>query len=153
MTVLPQTSLRCNVALAMDEMKVKEDLVYNKHTSQIVGFVNLGSTEQQLLALEQEETSAASPLATHVHLHAIGLFCFILRYIQPVCGADISVWDIIGAVESMGLKVIIVTADGASQNRKFFRMHQDPSGSNVSNGITYKTINMQCSREGGVLPQ
>ena len=54
------------VVLAMDKMKVKEYLVYNKHTSQIVGFVNLGSTEQQLLALEQEERRAASPLATHV---------------------------------------------------------------------------------------
>ena len=73
----------------------------------------------------------------------IGLFCFIFCYIEPVCGTVISnVWDVIGAVESTGLKVIAVTADGASQNRKFFPMHQDPSGSNVSNGITYKTINM-----------
>ena len=56
--------------------------------------------------------------------------------------ATSSLSAVIGAVESMGLKVIAVTADGASQNRKFFNMHQDPSESNVSNGITYKTINM-----------
>lgn len=131
-------------------MKVKKDLVYNKHTSQIVGFVNPGSTEQQLLALEQEERSAASPLATHVLQFMVRGICMRLDYtVSHFATSSLSVeqlypivWDVIRAVESMGLKVIIVTADGASQNRKFFRMHQDPSGSNVSNGITYKTINM-----------
>ena len=32
----------------VDEMKIKDDLVYNKHTGQINGNVNPGSTEQQL---------------------------------------------------------------------------------------------------------
>lgn len=81
------------VVLDMDEMKVKEDLVYNKHTSQIVGFfVNLGSTEQQLLALEQEERSAASPLATHVLHFMVRGICMRLDYpglfhilLHPAC--------------------------------------------------------------------
>ena len=42
------------MVLTLDEMKVREDLVYNKHTSQIVGYVNLGSTKDQLLALETD---------------------------------------------------------------------------------------------------
>lgn len=33
------------------------------------------------------------------------------------------VWEGIRIVESTGLKVIAVTADGAAQIRKFFRMH------------------------------
>lgn len=52
------------------------------------------------------------------------------------------VWEVIGAVESTGLKVIVVTTDGASPNRKFFRMHEDPSGTNVCNGVMYKTTNI-----------
>ena len=33
-----------HMVLAFDEI---EDLVYNKHTGQIIGYVNLGNTEQQ----------------------------------------------------------------------------------------------------------
>ena len=114
--------------------------MYNKHTSQIIGLVNLGNTEQQLLTLEQEERGTGSPVATH------GLQ-FMVRGIRsdyPVsyfATSSLSA-EVIGAVESTGLKMMIVTADGAFQNRKFFRMHRDPFGSNASNGITYKAINI-----------
>ena len=30
--------------MVMDEMYIKEDLVYNKHTGALVGFANLGDT-------------------------------------------------------------------------------------------------------------
>ena len=33
---------KCYVALLIDEMNVKEDLVYEKHTGQVVGFVSVG---------------------------------------------------------------------------------------------------------------
>ena len=36
------------VCLVMDEMYVKEDLVYNKHSGELVGFANLGETNEQL---------------------------------------------------------------------------------------------------------
>ena len=36
------------VCLVMDEMYVKEDLVYNKHSGERVGFANLGETNEQL---------------------------------------------------------------------------------------------------------
>ena len=35
-----------------------------------------------------------------------------------------------------------ITTDGAAANRKFFKMYQDPSGSNVANGVVYKINNM-----------
>ena len=34
------------------------------------------------------------------------------------------VWETIRLLESGGLRVLCVTADGASPNRKFFRMHK-----------------------------
>ena len=49
---LPNT--RKFVALLIDEMKVKEGLVYNKHTGEIVGFTSLGDINDNLLKLEQE---------------------------------------------------------------------------------------------------
>ena len=42
------------VALLIDEMKVKEGLVYYKHTDEIVGFMSLGDINDNLLKLEQE---------------------------------------------------------------------------------------------------
>ena len=42
------------VALLSDEMKIKEGLVYNKHTGEIVGFTSLGDINDNLLQLEQE---------------------------------------------------------------------------------------------------
>ena len=137
------------MVLAFDEIKIKEDLIYNKHTGQIIGYVNLGDIEQQLVALE-ENRSFISNVATH-------MLQFMLRGLSarlnnPVAHFATSaltakqlypmVWDVIGSVECTRLKVIIITANGASMNRKFFRMHKHPSGSNVENGIVYKTTNM-----------
>ena len=43
------------------------------------------------------------------------------------------VWEAIRQVEGIGCEVINITADGASPNRKFFRMHGD--------GLVYKAYN------------
>ena len=40
------------VILVMDEVHMKEDLVYNKHSGKLIGFVNLGETNNQLLSFE-----------------------------------------------------------------------------------------------------
>ena len=54
-----------HMVLTFDEMKIK-DLVYNKHTGQIIGYVNLGNTEQQLLLLEKGDKGTSSHVATHI---------------------------------------------------------------------------------------
>ena len=38
--------------LVMDEMHIKEDLVYDKHSGELVGFVNLGETNKHLIQFE-----------------------------------------------------------------------------------------------------
>ena len=40
------------VSLIMDEMYIKEDLVYNKHSGEVVGFANLSDTNTHLLQFE-----------------------------------------------------------------------------------------------------
>ena len=44
------------ICLVFDEVRIKEDLVYDKHSSQIIGFVNLGNINNQLLELERSQT-------------------------------------------------------------------------------------------------
>ncbi len=42
------------VVILMDEMYIREDLVYNKHTGQLIGFVNLGDINSNLLYFERQ---------------------------------------------------------------------------------------------------
>ena len=49
------------VAISFDEMKVQEDLVWNKHTGELVGFVDLGDVELNHAVLNKVDS-----LATHV---------------------------------------------------------------------------------------
>ena len=124
------------VGLLIDEMKVKEDIVYNKHTGQMIGFVRLGDLNDQLLALERkcdnDESESIHPtVAKHILcLMVRGMFFkleFPLAHFSTECvTADILfpiVWDGIRQLETAGFKVISITCDGASPNRKFFRMH------------------------------
>ena len=41
------------VILVMDEMHIKHDLVYDKHSGSLIGFVDLGNTNNQILEFEQ----------------------------------------------------------------------------------------------------
>lgn len=42
------------VILLLDEMYIRENLVYNKHTGEIVGFADLGDVNNHLLAFEKK---------------------------------------------------------------------------------------------------
>lgn len=48
------------------------------------------------------------------------------------------VWEAIERLERLGFKVHVITADGASANRKFFQMHHEGN----KNDICYKTKNL-----------
>ena len=58
------------IVITFDEMKIREGLVYDKYTDQLIGFVTLDDVSNHLLQLERSCTSAvptASPnLATHM---------------------------------------------------------------------------------------
>lgn len=133
--------------IALDEMKVKEHLVYNKYTGEVVGFTNLGNINDELLQLERVclGDEEHPPIATHLLVLMVRGIFFKLdfpyaHFATEGVTADLLfpiVWEAIRQIESIGLKVIFVTADGASQNRKFFRMHEDIEKS----PITYKTRN------------
>ena len=128
---LPECRRFCS--LVVDEMKVKENLVYDKYTGEIVGFISLGDINDQLLELERDcqNNEEHPPIAKHVlALMVRGIF-FKLEFPYAHFGtenvtADLLfpiIWEGIQQLEGMGLKVICVTADGSSPNRKFFRMH------------------------------
>ena len=116
-------------SLIIDEMKSKkEGLVYNKQCGKVVGFADLGYINNELMQLEK---STEHPLiATHVLVLMVrGLF-FKLEFPYthfPTEGVSADtlypiVWEAVRRLEIDDVKVMCVTADGASSNRKFFRM-------------------------------
>ena len=138
---LPES--RKYVAILIDEMKIKEGLVYNKVSEEIVGFINQGDINDDLLKLEQR--GEHPPIAKYVLVLMVRGLLFKLVYPYGHFGTSgVSgdllypiVWEAIRRLEANGLKMLCITADGASSNRKFFRMHHDEDGSTLK----YKTKN------------
>lgn len=115
------------VILIMDEVHIKEELVYDKHEGCLIGFVNLGDINNQLmefeLALSQDKDS--TPLASSMLVLMVrGIFRKLnYPYAQFAC-TNLSgdqlfdpVWQAISRLERLGFQVLTLTCDGASPNR------------------------------------
>ena len=68
------------VGIVFDEMKIKEGIVYEKHSNEVVGFVNLGEVINQLMEFEracnnQSEQAQMPPIAKYINcLMVRGIF-------------------------------------------------------------------------------
>jgi len=136
------------VALILDKMYmyVKEDLVYNKHSGAFIGFRNLGNINEHLLqfqgSLEDDSSDTNEQLAkTMLVLMVRGLLSGLeFPYVQFPCATMTGdllfdpLWKAIARIERCGLKVLAVTADGASPNRRLFKIH-NPSSSDTSHKV------------------
>ncbi|SMN01233.1 hypothetical protein SPONN_2329 [uncultured Candidatus Thioglobus sp.] len=141
------------VALLFDEVKIKEDLVYNKYTGEMIGFINVTDINEYLLAYERSCSDPEQPckpkLATHMLVFMVRGICSSLKfpYAQfPVSSAsgDILhpiVWECVEHLEMIGLKVLSFVCDGASCNRKFYKMHE------IGNGVNYKVKNVYAEED------
>lgn len=134
------------VSLVFDEVKIKEDLVYNKHTGELIGFVNITDINHHLTAFEHHCHGEvhSHEVATHMLVFMVrGLFTRLkFPYVQfsvATASGDILhpiVWQCIEHLEMVGIKVLALVCDGASTNRKFFRMH------GKLKELTYKVTNI-----------
>ena len=81
--------------------------------------------------MEQEDKVDVSQVATHMLQFMVRGICMKLDYpVAHFATNNLSseqmypiVWVVVGQLEAIGLKVMVITADGASPNRKFFHMH------------------------------
>ena len=53
------------IVLLFDKMKLSESLVYDKHSAQVIGFIQLGDVNDQLTQFEHS-ADVHSPIATHM---------------------------------------------------------------------------------------
>lgn len=75
----------------MDEMHVKEDLIYNKHSGELIGFMNLGDINNHFInlqrAAEEGKSEKIQPLAKSLLVIMVrGLFSSLqFPYAQFAC--------------------------------------------------------------------
>ena len=135
-----------HVGIVFDEIKIKEWIVYDRHGCEILGFLNLGGVVNHLHDFEKlcngEEESYVPPVVCCFMVHGIFVktnFPYAQFATKSISSDELFplIWEAIKRLELMGLKVMFLTADGASCNRKFFNMHQGKKGK-----LTYKTENI-----------
>ena len=103
------------MVLILDEMHIKEDLVYDKHTGELVGFTNLGSINQHLQVFERslEQSTSLEPLANSMLVMMVrGIFTKLqFPYAQFPCASLTGnslyspFWEAVSRIELVGLKV------------------------------------------------
>ncbi|XP_076084495.1 uncharacterized protein LOC143055247 [Mytilus galloprovincialis] len=132
------------VGLLFDEVKVKEDLVYDKNTGELVGYVDLDSVGNQILEIEKVTNNTSSKLAKFMLVlmvrgvttslkfpfAAFATTSITADFLYPI------IWKAVQILESfVKLKVLFLTCDGASLNRRFFNLHR------LNNELVYYTVN------------
>ena len=111
----------------------------------MIGFVDLGDININYASLENVQK-----LATHVLVFLVKSVVNPLSYSFETFATDgitafqimSMFWQAVKYLERVNLKVIAATADRASQNRKFFRMHKYLCSDSDAD-VIYRSKNIQ----------
>lgn len=133
------------IGILIDEMHIKEELVYSKNKGCLTGFANLGDINEHLLKYEKALSSGdeSKDLAKTMMVFMVRSLFTSLQFpyaMLPCCNISGELlhqplWECIFRLERCGFKVLFVTADGASTNRSLFKMH------GPSKSLVYKAKN------------
>lgn len=104
------------VLLLLDEMHIREDIVYNKHTGTMIGYANLGDINKHLLQFESSISSGDElpfvPAKTIMVFMVRGLFNSLQFPFAQFPVAELSgellydpFWEAVMRLENIGLKV------------------------------------------------
>ncbi|KAK3916147.1 Transposable element P transposase [Frankliniella fusca] len=134
-----------------DEIHISKNLVLLKSTGEIIGFRDLDALDQELASLElhlsDPEKQLEPDLASKVMAFMVKGVSSNVKHVvasYPVCSPSprqlyIWTWDVIGALERSGLKVIAYTCDGAPTNRSFIQLHKPVT--KTASGVVFDTVN------------
>jgi hypothetical protein len=138
------TDLQRYIVLVMDEMKIQSNLVFDKVSGDLVGFVDLGDPMTNEAYVEEES------VATHALAFLVRGLCTDMKHIvsyyftRDVTSFQILpiFWKAVAVLElSLNLWVVATVNDGASPNRKFFHLHSQLA-KDLKCDVVYKTPNV-----------
>jgi len=135
------------VTVVLDEMYVKEGLVFDKATGSLIGYQDLGEVNNIIHDAESRLNGSCDsqrPLAKVMLVFMVrGLFTPLkYPYVQfPAAstkGADLFPLfrKVLSRLTRLGIRVMAVTCDGASDNRRLFSLH------GKAKSLTHKTVNV-----------
>ena len=126
-------------------MKVSADLVFDKVTGELIGFTDLGDLELNFAVLEKVDGVATHALAFLIRGMCTELkFCLAHFATTGVTGDQVMpiFWNAVCILEvNCNLWVIAVTSNGASPNRRFYRMHK-AMDEGTDKDVCYCTVNL-----------
>ena len=136
------------VSILFDEMKIQGGLVWDKSSGELIGYINLGDPDVNYATLENQES-----IATHALVFMVKGICSNLQYVlgyfatSGVSGCQLFpiFWRAVALLEiKCNLFVIAATADGATANRRLFKMHEEMGEINHDNGkdVIYRVQNI-----------
>nr|XP_054764639.1 uncharacterized protein LOC129271286 [Lytechinus pictus] len=120
-----------NVTLVCDEMKLKSVVAYSSSTGKLLGFVNVGNINNEFREFERySKGDLGEELATHAFMIMVrGIFCSMkqaVAFFPTTALRSGEIYDCVMRtvvkVETAGLKVRAIVSDGASCNRKFYKI-------------------------------
>ncbi|XP_065064989.1 uncharacterized protein LOC135691144 [Rhopilema esculentum] len=133
------------VVLLFDEMKVQSGLVWDKTTGELIGYVDLGDPDVNYATLDSQDN-----IATHALVFMVRGICsklqFVLGYFATAAVTSCQLfplfWKAVAILElRCNLAVVAATADGATANRRFFKMHEGVSNHNERD-VVHKASNI-----------
>lgn len=138
----------------MDEIKIQEKLVWDKHTGDLIGYVDLGDMELNLASLQKSDDIASHMLVFLIR-SIVNPLKFSLANFATTNATSVQLftlfWKAVGILEdNCGIKVVGVTSDGASPNRSMYRMHFNMTRVEDVNGdvdVTYRTLNVMATEK------
>ena len=132
------------VCLSFDEIKIQENLVFDKSTGELVGFVDLGDSQLNYSTFEDVSTLASHVMVFYLRSLAKNFkFSFAYFGTNGMNAYQIMTlfWDAVSILElTCKLPVICAVCDGASPNRKFFKMHEYMD--DALSEVVYRSINL-----------
>ena len=133
-----------DVSILIDEMNIKDGLVYNRQTGMLTGYVDSMDADSLFNPIDTER-DLGKP-ATHA-------MCFMVRGLQSSVQTVVATfatraitaeelyirfWDVVASCKLVGIKVSACISDGASINRRFYKLHACDFPEDV---ITFRCIN------------
>ena len=111
----------------MDEMKIQEDLVWDKHTGELIWYVDLGDPDLSNATLKKPDE-----VASHILLFLLRSIVNPLKFtLANFATSNVKTiqlfplfWKAVDIVEdNCNLQVVTVTSDAASSNQTMYHMH------------------------------
>ena len=135
--------------LIHDEMKIQENLVWDKHSGDLIGYVDLGDIELNCSTFKKVDQIASHVLVFLIR-SIVNPMKFTMANFATTGATAVQLYPLFWKAVSIcelkcHLKVVGVTSGGASANRKMYKMHSRLTKDEDQNNevdVIYRTVNI-----------